>query len=69
VWSAGAHRIYGLLLIGSIAVALYAWRSIPSQRSWRNVGDWSCRFFIGTMCWQQTLWKGPRYTPTIQVIR
>jgi uncharacterized membrane protein YphA (DoxX/SURF4 family) len=51
--------IYGLLLIGSIATALYAWRNIPSQRSWRNVGDWLCRFFIGTMWWQQTLWKLP----------
>jgi len=51
--------IYWLLLIGSIVTALYAWRTIPSQRSWRNVGDWLCRFFIGTMWWQQTLWKLP----------
>jgi len=51
--------IYWPLLIGSIAIALYAWRNIPSQRSWRNVGDWLCRFFIGTMWWQQTLWKIP----------
>jgi uncharacterized membrane protein YphA (DoxX/SURF4 family) len=51
--------IYWLLLLGSIAVALRAWRSIPSQRSWHNVGDWLCRLFIGTMWWQQTLWKLP----------
>ena len=51
--------IYWLLLLGSIAIAIYAWRSIASQRSWRNVGDWLCRFFIGTMWWQQTLWKLP----------
>jgi hypothetical protein len=51
--------IYWLLLIGSIVIALYAWRNIPSQRSWRNVGDWLCRFFVGTMWWQQTLWKLP----------
>ena len=51
--------IYWLLLIGSIAIALYAWRTIPSQRSWRNVADWLCRFFVGTMWWQQTLWKLP----------
>jgi uncharacterized membrane protein YphA (DoxX/SURF4 family) len=51
--------IYWLLLIGSIAIALSAWRNIPSQRSWRNVGDWLCRFFVGTMWWQQTLWKLP----------
>ena len=51
--------IYWLLLIGSIAIALYAWRTMPSQRSWRNLGDWLCRFFVGTMWWQQTLWKIP----------
>jgi hypothetical protein len=51
--------VYWLLLLGSIAVALYVWRTIPSQRSWRNVGDWLCRFFIGTMWWQETLWKLP----------
>jgi uncharacterized membrane protein YphA (DoxX/SURF4 family) len=51
--------VYWLLLLGSIAIALYAWRNIPGQRSWRNVGDWLCRFFIGTMWWQQTLWKLP----------
>jgi uncharacterized membrane protein YphA (DoxX/SURF4 family) len=51
--------IYWLLLIGGVAIALYAWRNIPSQRSWRNVGDWLCRFFVGTMWWQQTLWKLP----------
>src|SRR5262249_5794464 len=41
--------IYWLLLLGSIAIAIYAWRSIASQRSWRNVADWLCRFFVGTM--------------------
>jgi uncharacterized membrane protein YphA (DoxX/SURF4 family) len=51
--------VYWLLLLGSIATAAYAWRNIPSQRSWRNIGDWLCRFFIGTMWWQQTLWKLP----------
>ncbi|MGB9332213.1 MAG: hypothetical protein WCB10_15730 [Steroidobacteraceae bacterium] len=51
--------LYWLLLLGSIAVAVYAWRTIPSQRSWRNVGDWLCRLLIGSMWWQQTLWKLP----------
>ena len=51
--------VYWLLLLGSIAIALYTWRNIPSQRSWRNVGDWLCRLLIGTMWWQQTLWKLP----------
>jgi uncharacterized membrane protein YphA (DoxX/SURF4 family) len=51
--------IYWLLLLGSIAIATQAWRSMPSQRSWSRVGDWLCRFFIGSMWWQQTLWKLP----------
>ena len=51
--------VYWLLVLGSIGIAIYAWRSIASQRSWCNVGDWLCRFFIGSMWWQQTLWKLP----------
>ena len=50
--------IYWLLLLGSIAVAVYAWRSIASQRSWRNVGDWVCRFFIGTMWLTKSACRG-----------
>jgi len=55
-WTTG---VYWLLLLGSIGIALYVWRSIASQRPWPNVGDWLCRLFIGTMWWQQTLWKLP----------
>ena len=51
--------VYWLLLLGSIAIAFQAWRSIPAQRSWCHVGNWLCRFFVGTMWWQQTLWKLP----------
>jgi uncharacterized membrane protein YphA (DoxX/SURF4 family) len=51
--------VYWLLLLGSITIAIYAWKSIPSQRSWSNVTDWLCRLFIGSMWWQQTLWKLP----------
>jgi uncharacterized membrane protein YphA (DoxX/SURF4 family) len=51
--------VYWLLLLGSIIIAVYAWRNIPSQRTWSHVGDWLCRFFVGTMWWQQTLWKLP----------
>ena len=51
--------IYWLLLLGSIAVAIRAWQTLPGQRSWSNVCDWLCRFFIGSMWWQQTLWKLP----------
>jgi uncharacterized membrane protein YphA (DoxX/SURF4 family) len=53
--------VYWLLVVGSITIAFYAWKSIASQRSWRNLADWLCRFFIGSMWWQQTLWKLPPY--------
>jgi uncharacterized membrane protein YphA (DoxX/SURF4 family) len=59
VQPAWTTAVYWLLLLGSITIAIYARRSIPSQRSWSHVGDWLCRFFIGTMWWQQTLWKLP----------
>ena len=59
VQPAWTTAIYWLLLLGSIAVAVQAWRTIPSQRSWSHVCDWLCRFFIGSMWWQQTLWKLP----------
>ena len=57
-WTTG---IYWLLILGSIAIAIYAWTSIESQRSPRHVADWLFRFFIGAMWWQQTLWKLPPY--------
>jgi uncharacterized membrane protein YphA (DoxX/SURF4 family) len=53
--------VYWLLALGSITIAFYVWKSIASQRSWRNVADWLCRLFIGSMWWQQTLWKLPPY--------
>jgi uncharacterized membrane protein YphA (DoxX/SURF4 family) len=57
--------VYWLLILGSFAIAIYVWKSIASQRSWRNVGDWLCRLLIGSMWWQQTLWKlPPLYTDT-----
>jgi uncharacterized membrane protein YphA (DoxX/SURF4 family) len=57
-WTTG---VYWLLLIGSVAIAVYAFAAIPSQRSPRNVADWIFRLLIGTMWWQQTLWKLPPY--------
>jgi uncharacterized membrane protein YphA (DoxX/SURF4 family) len=51
--------IYWLLVLGSIAIALYAWRTLESQHSGQHVTNWLCRFFVGSMWWQQTLWKLP----------
>jgi len=53
--------VFWLLILGSIAVAVYAWVSIESQRTPRHLGNWIFRFLIGSMWWQQTLWKLPPY--------
>lgn len=57
-WTTG---VYWLLLLGSVAIAVYAFATIKSQRSPHHVGDWILRFLIGSMWWQQTLWKLPPY--------
>jgi uncharacterized membrane protein YphA (DoxX/SURF4 family) len=51
--------IYWLLVLGSIAIAIYAWRTLESQHSAQHVTNWLCRLFVGSMWWQQTLWKLP----------
>lgn len=53
--------VYWLLLLGSVAIAAYVFATMESQRSLRHVGSWLCRFIIGSMWWQQTLWKLPPY--------
>ena len=57
-WTTG---VYWLLMLGSLAIAVYAFATIASQRSPRNIADWIFRFLIGSMWWQQTLWKLPPY--------
>jgi len=57
-WTTG---IFWLLLLGSIAIAVYAFATIESQRSSRHVCDWILRLLIGSMWWQQTLWKLPPF--------
>jgi uncharacterized membrane protein YphA (DoxX/SURF4 family) len=59
VTPAWTTAVYWLLLLGSIGIASYAWKSMATQRSRRNVADWLCRLLIGSMWWQQTLWKLP----------
>jgi hypothetical protein len=56
-----ATAILWLLLIVSAAIAAYAWRTIPGQRSLPHLGNWGIRLFIGCMWWQQSLWKLPPY--------
>jgi uncharacterized membrane protein YphA (DoxX/SURF4 family) len=57
-WTTAA---FWLLILCSIAIAAYAWVNIPGQRRPRCVVDWILRFLIGSMWWQQTLWKIPPY--------
>ena len=50
---------FWLLLLGSIAAALQAWRTEPAQRNARHIGIALLRFVVGCMWWQQSLWKIP----------
>lgn len=55
--------VFWLLLLGSVAIAVYGCRAIPGQCSVRHFGDWATRLVVGCMWWQQTLWKlPPSYT-------
>ena len=51
--------VYWLLLLGSIAIAVRVWRSDAMQRTPYALGLWVLRFLVGTMWWQQSLWKIP----------
>ena len=51
--------VFLLLLLGSAAAAFLAWRGDPAQRSIRHIGVSVLRVIIGTMWWQQSLWKVP----------
>src|SRR5712675_82334 len=53
--------IFWLLLLGSIAVAVHVYRTMPAQRTIEHVGNWVFRLLIGCMWWQQTLWKLPPF--------
>jgi uncharacterized membrane protein YphA (DoxX/SURF4 family) len=59
-WTTG---VFWLLGLASIAIAVYAFSTIPSQRRASHICDWAFRVLIGAMWWQQTLWKlPPAYT-------
>src|SRR6202045_1500485 len=57
-WTTG---IFWLLALASVAIAVYAFSTIPSQRRASHICDWAFRFLIGCMWWQQTLWKLPPF--------
>jgi uncharacterized membrane protein YphA (DoxX/SURF4 family) len=54
--------IFWLLLIVSIAIAIFLFRTDPAQRSIEHVGNWATRVLVGSMWWQQTLRKLPPYS-------
>ena len=59
-WTTG---VFWLLGFASVAIAVYAFATIPSQRRAIYIYDFIFRFLIGAMWWQQTLWKlPPTYT-------
>jgi uncharacterized membrane protein YphA (DoxX/SURF4 family) len=51
--------VFWLLLLSSIAIAAVVWQRDPGQRTARGLGIWGLRVLMGTMWWQQTLWKIP----------
>jgi uncharacterized membrane protein YphA (DoxX/SURF4 family) len=51
--------IFWLLLVGSCVAAASAWRTNPGQRTLGHVGSWLLRLLMGSMWWQQSLWKIP----------
>jgi len=51
--------VFWLLLLGSATTAVFVWRSDAAQHSIRHVGICLLRVMVGTMWWQQSLWKVP----------
>ena len=53
--------VFWVLLLASIAIAIYAFATIRDQRRPIHIWNWAFRLLIGCMWWQQTLWKLPPY--------
>ncbi len=51
--------VFWLLLVASALIGSAVWRRDPTQRTARGVGIWLLRVLMGTMWWQQSLWKIP----------
>jgi hypothetical protein len=51
--------IFWLLLLGSCAAAAFSSREGSGQRTLGHVGMWLVRIVMGSMWWQQSLWKIP----------
>jgi uncharacterized membrane protein YphA (DoxX/SURF4 family) len=55
-WPTG---VYWLALVIGLYGMIRAWRGDPSQRTGHALGVWMLRVAMGTMWWQQSLWKIP----------
>jgi uncharacterized membrane protein YphA (DoxX/SURF4 family) len=55
----GLTVVFWVLLVCSGIVALLAWTRDRGQRTPRHVAIWIVRLLIGSMWWQQSLWKVP----------
>ena len=53
--------VFWVLMIASVAIAVYVFATMPEQRRVVHLVNWACRVVIGGMWWQQTLWKLPPY--------
>ena len=51
--------VFWLLLLGCALAAVLVWRLDPAQRSVQHIGRCLLRVIVGTMWWQQSLWKVP----------
>ena len=51
--------VFWVLLLASIAVAALVWQRQPAQRAPGNAALWALRVLMGSMWWQQSLWKIP----------
>src|SRR4029079_2248106 len=55
--------VFWLLLVASIAIAVFALSTIPEQRRGGHAARWAFRFLIVSMWWQKSLGKlPPHYT-------
>jgi uncharacterized membrane protein YphA (DoxX/SURF4 family) len=51
--------LFDILLLTGIVIAVLVWRRRPEQRTGYHVWIWIARTIVGTMWWQQTIWKTP----------
>ena len=51
--------VFDVLLLSGIAVGALVWRRRSEQRTWRGLWIYLARLIIGSMWWQQVIWKVP----------